>query len=388
MIFLKTQESGGYSEETLKKHFFKALKALGKRERVLLITPKTPTEERLATWAIEYYEGGSTTLLPIRGVCSKEELSYPPDQFVDPNWEEEVVCLGTIEAPMIKELSGGHLSFNWRALVNKLLVSGGYDLILSFSQVNANQFTGFSGPLDNILLRPAGAAGVNKYRYLAALYGQEKIIGRRDNPVQSLLKFAYDNFVEGLPLVFVSTVYNKEGVVSGLFMGDDEESFGEACEWSKKGNFTLLDAPVERIVVTLGEEYKTWWHASEVIAHTRGALAPGGELIIVAPYIERLCYNRAREGMVKKYGYRGREVLIKEVAQNDDLKESLAVAAHLINGSTEEHFSIRICGSRLSRSAIEGVGFLHGEVQEFDAPLKISNVAHGLWATKEWFKER
>ncbi|HHU88030.1 MAG: hypothetical protein ACOXZ2_08600 [Sphaerochaetaceae bacterium] len=388
MIFLKTQDGGGFSEEVLKKHFFKALKALGKRERILLIAPKTRGEEQLATWANEYYEGVNTTLLPIQGVCSPEELAFPPEQFIDPYWEEEVVSLGTVEAPIITELSGGHLSFSWRAMVNKLLVTGGFDLILSFSPVKPNDFTGFSGPLDNILLRSGGAAGVNKYRYLGALYGQENIIGRKDNPVQSLLKYAYDKFLEDLPIVFVNTVYTKEGEASGLYVGDDEESFNEACEWSKKSNFTLLDAPVERVVVTLGEEYKTLWHATEAITHTREALERGGELIIVAPHIERLCYNRAREGIVKKYGYCGREVLIKEVAQNDDLKENLAVAAHLINGSSEDLFSIRICGSRLSRSAIEGVGFLYGELQEFDAPLKISHVTHGLWGTKEWFKER
>ncbi len=388
MIFLKTQESDGYSEEALKKHFYRALKALGKRERILLITPSTPTEEKLAAWAIEYFEGANTTLLPIQRVCALEEIPPSFTQFIDPQWDEEVVTLGTVEADMIKEISGGHLSFSWKAEVSKLLVTGGYDLILSFSQVVANEFTGFSGPLDNILLRSAGVRGVNKYRYLAALYGQEKIIGRQTNPVQSLIKYAYENFVEGLPLVFVHSLPSHGEGAGGLYVGDDEESFIEACEWSKKISFSLFDEPLERIVVTLGEEYKTLWQATEAIARTRGALAEGGELIIIAPHLERFCYNSEREELIKKYGYRGREVLIKEVAQKDDLKENLAVAAHLINGSTEEHFALRICGSKLSRSEIEGVGFLHGELKEYEAPLQISNVAHGLWATKEWFKEK
>ncbi|NLA92557.1 MAG: hypothetical protein GX842_03835, partial [Spirochaetales bacterium] len=301
MIFLKTQESDGYSDEALKKHFFRALKALGKRERILLITPPTPTEEKLAAWAIEYYEGANTTLLPIQRVCSLQEIPPTLTQFIDPQWDEEVVTLGTVEAEMIKELSGGHLSFSWKAVVNKLLVAGGYDLILSFSQVVPNEFTGFSGPLDNVLLRSAGVRGVNKYRYLAALYGQEKIIGRKENPIQSLLKYAYENFVEGLPLVFVHSLPAQDERASGLYVGDDEESFNEACEWSRKIGFTLLDAPLERIVVTLGEEYKTLWHATEAIARTRLALAEGGELIIIAPYVERFCYNAEREELIKKY---------------------------------------------------------------------------------------
>ncbi|MFA7370778.1 MAG: hypothetical protein WCY78_02505 [Sphaerochaetaceae bacterium] len=385
MIFLKAQDGSGYADEALKKHLFKGLKALGKRERILFITPATPLEEKLTAWATEYYAECYKVILPIRDFCSSKGHFFDKDLLANKEWEEDVVTLGTVDPPMIKELSGGHLSLSWKVQVNKLLVTGGFDLILSFSGVTPNEFTGFSGPLDNIFLRSGGTEGVNKYRYLAALYGQEKIIGQVENPVQELLDYAFTNYAKDLPLVFVHSLLSIEGEAIALFIGDDRESFNEACNLVKRLNITQLEQPVKKIVVSLDESYTTIWRANQAITHTRGALADGGELVIIAPLVERFCFNPKRETLIRKYGYSGREAILDAVTHNDDLKENLAIAAHLINSSSEGRFTVRYCSSRLNRRVLESVGFLWGEVKEYQGEKDvyyISNMINGLWRVK------
>ena len=94
--------------------------------------------------------------------------------------------------------------------------------------------------------------------------------------------------------------------------------------------------------------------------------------------------------------------------KNEDLRNNLAAAAHLIHGSSEDRFSITYCPGKgeenLTRAEIEGVGFKYADFDEVTArynpeTLKegyntmpdgeevfyISNPALGLWAYKDRF---
>jgi hypothetical protein len=93
------------------------------------------------------------------------------------------------------------------------------------------------------------------------------------------------------------------------------------------------------------------------------------------------------------------------VKNNEDLRNNLSAAAHLIHGSSENRFSITYCPGHLTQREIESVNFRYGDVtemmQRYDpAKLKegfntlpggeeifyISNPALGLWAHKDRFK--
>jgi hypothetical protein len=108
--------------------------------------------------------------------------------------------------------------------------------------------------------------------------------------------------------------------------------------------------------------------------------------------------------LIRRYGYFTTPRILSLVEQNDDLRESLSVAAHLIHGSSEERFSITYCPGGLTRQEVENAGFHYGELsammERYDPRLMhegwndlprgervyyISNPAIGLWASRDRF---
>jgi len=63
------------------------------------------------------------------------------------------------------------------------------------------------------------------------------------------------------------------------------------------------------------------------------------------------------DALIRKYGYRGTARTLEIVENNADLAANLAVAAHLIHGSSEGRFQITYCpaGCRARRSNRSGI---------------------------------
>jgi nickel-dependent lactate racemase len=256
----------------------------------------------------------------------------------------------------------------------------------------------------NIFIGTGGAESINKSHFLGAVYGMERIMGRADTPVRKVLNYASDNFAKDLPVVYVLTVV-KEGAVCGLFVGDDAECFELAAELSLKVNFTMLDEPLKKVVVFLDRnEYKSTWLGNKSIYRTRMAMADDGELIVLAPGIERFGEDEQIDRLIRKYGYAGTERVLESVKNSDDLKANLSAAAHLIHGSSESRFKIIYCPGKLTKEEIESVNFEYADLSDMTAkynPEKlndgfnkingeniyyISNPGMGLWSTKQRFK--
>ncbi len=84
-----------------------------------------------------------------------------------------------------------------------------------------------------------------------------------------------------LPVVYVHTVIGRDEtgnlVITGLYMGDDEDVFRLASELSIKVNFSILDKPLKKVVVYLDpSEYKSTWLGNKSIYRTRMAMADKG----------------------------------------------------------------------------------------------------------------
>jgi hypothetical protein len=67
-------------------------------------------------------------------------------------------------------------------------------------------------------------------------------------------------------------------------------------------------------------------------------------------------------GLIRKYGYRGTPAILEAVSANADLANDLSAAAHLLHGSSEGRFTIRLCPGHLTRDGVEGVGFEYGDL--------------------------
>src|SRR5208283_1833523 len=105
------------------------------------------------------------------------------------------------------------------------------------------------------------------------VYGMERIMGRAENPVRSVLNYASDHFLKDLPIVYVLTVVGRSEsrlVVRGLYIGDDAQCFHAAAELSLKVNFAILDAPIQKAVVYLdGGEFQSTWLGNKAVYRTR-----------------------------------------------------------------------------------------------------------------------
>lgn len=423
IYYQQGSENEVLTSKDLKEGLFKALEKLGSRRKVLAIPPDyTRYHSRageLTTYAWEFYKEGLTDVLPALGThnpMTDAEIEHmfqnvPKDLFRIHDWRNDVVTLGTLSGEYISEISEGRINYSWPAQVNKMLVDGGHDLILSIGQVVPHEVIGMANYNKNIFVGTGGAEGINKSHFIGAAYGMERIMGRANNPVRKVLNQASAQFASNMPIVYVLTVVgrsnNGELVTRGLFVGDDEKVFEMAADLSIKVNFEMVPEPLKKVVVYLDpSEFRSTWLGNKSIYRTRMALADGAELIVLAPGLKEFGEDKTIDKLIRKYGYCGTPKTLEIVENNDDMKNNLGAAAHLIHGSSEGRFSITYCPGHLSQAEIESVYFKYADLKEMTKrynPEKmkdgvnimpdgeeiffISNPAVGLWAHKDRFKD-
>jgi len=418
ILFQEGSESTKINGEDLKNAIFSSLEKLGQRKKVLAVPPDfTRFHSRageITSLVYKYYGNNLTDVLPALGTHSKmsekelEEMfsGIPKNLFRVHDWRNDVVTIGTIPGSFVREITNGALDYDWPAQLNRLVYSGGHDLILSIGQVVPHEVIGMANYNKNLLVGTGGPEGINKSHFVGAVYGMEKIMGKADNPVRSLLNRASDEFMKHLPVVYIQTVIGRDHdgklVIRGLFIGDDKEVFRKAAELSIKVNFTLVEKPLKKVVVYLDpSEFKSTWLGNKSVYRTRMAMADNGDLIVLAPGLKEFGEDKEIDRLIRKYGYRGTPATLKSLKGNDELAGNLSAAAHLIHGSSEGRFNITYCPGILTKEEIESVNFRYSNLSEMTKrydPLKlteghnkmadgeeiyyISNPALGLWASK------
>ncbi|MBN2612339.1 MAG: DUF2088 domain-containing protein [Bacteroidales bacterium] len=422
LLYSRGSENDVLGPDDLKNGLIEALNKLGNRKKVLAIPPDiTRMHSRageLTRYAWEYYGDTLTDILPAIGThfpMTYNEISemfgtVPSSLFREHNWRSDLTKLGEVPADFIYEVSGGKANFTWPAQVNSLLVNGNFDLILSIGQVVPHEVIGMANYNKNIFVGAGGSEGINKSHYLGAVYGMERIMGRADNPVRKVLNYASEHFATNLPVIYVQTVVGRgeDGKLKtrGMYIGDDIECFNKAAELSLKVNFQMLDEELTKVVVYLDpSEFKSTWLGNKSVYRTRMAIADGGELIVLAPGLREFGEDKEIDKLIRKYGYLTTPEILKNVDDNEDLRNNLSAAAHLIHGSSEDRFKITYCPGKLTKEEIESVNFSYADLDEmkkkYDPQILkdgynmvdgekifyISNPAIGLWAYKKRFTE-
>jgi len=149
-----------------------------------------------------------------------------------------------------------------------------------------------------------------------------------------------------------------------------------------------MDKPIQKAVVYLDpREFKSTWLGNKAIYRTRMAMADGGELIILAPGIRKFGEDETIDGLIRKYGYKGRENTLKQFRENADLRENPSAAAHLIHGSSDGRFTITYAVTHLTREEVEGVGFRYMPYEEAAAKYKPEDIHDGYYEGPDetWF---
>ena len=371
-----------------------SLDRLGPRASVMAIPPditRLHSQAGMLTEMIwKHYGDRLRCVLPALGTHSAmrpDQLTrmfgeVPHSLFQVHNWRTDIETIGEVPAAFIREQSEGKLNFPWPAQVNRRLLHGGFDLILSIGQVVPHEVVGMANFNKNILVGTGGREGINRSHYLGAVYGMERIMGRAQNPVRAVLNYASDRFLRQVPIVYVQTVVGRNEVgglaVRGLYIGDDQECFLRAAELSAQVNFEILDQPIRKAVVYLDpEEFHSTWLGNKAVYRTRMALADDAELIVLAPGVREFGEDHRIDELIRKYGYHGTDATIAAVESNPDLASELGAAAHLIHGSSEGRFKITWCPGQLSREEIESVGFGWADLGEMLERYDPDKLTHG-----------
>lgn len=329
-------------------------------------------------------------ILPALGThvpMSKEECEMmfgkqiPYSAFMEHRWRDDVVSIGKISAQFVSEISAGQFNEEIDVEVNTRIVDDTYDLIVSIGQVVPHEVVGMANYTKNIVVGCGGSKIIHTSHILGALHGMENLIGRDHSPVRKVFDYAEENFLQHLPIMYVLTVVTQTesgSKVCGLFAGRERKVFENAVAMSQKHNIIYLQRPQKKVVVFLdATKYRSTWLGNKAIYRTRMAVADEGELVIIAPGIKCFGEDPTNDILIRKYGYRSRKQVLELCESEETLRNNLAVAAHLIHGSSEGRFKVTYATQHLHVADLQQVGYHHLPLEKAQEMYDVTSLQEG-----------
>ncbi|MCL2851498.1 MAG: lactate racemase domain-containing protein [Defluviitaleaceae bacterium] len=367
------ENEGGLSTEQVKDILAGSIQNRNLK-KVLLIPPDiTRLNSGAGLLTSLYYdllEGVHVDILPALGthtpMTREEQVSFfgekiPEERFLVHRWRDGVTKIGEVPIGFVQMVSDGLMDEPMEVEISDYLLDKSYDLILSIGQVVPHEVVGMANYTKNIVVGCGGSRFINQSHMLGAFYGMERIMGRDYSPVRKVFDYAEENYLSKLPIEYVLTVTVTEGKktnIIGLYIGKDRDGFTRGVALSRKHNLNYLTSPIKTCVVWLDEqEFHSTWLGNKAIYRTRMAMADGGRLIILAPGVQAFGEDGENDRLIRKYGYIGRENILKLCKTEPELKNNLSAAAHLIHGSSDGRFSVTYAAGKLRKDEVEGVAF-------------------------------
>ncbi len=337
--------------------------------------------------------------------------SIPHDHIHAHDWINGICQVGEIPADYVRDVSQGAADWAIPLWLNRQLMEEDWDLIINIGHVVPHEVLGFANHNKNYFIGVGGKPLICAAHMAAACYGIENNLGNLLTPLRQCFNRAEDEFLGGLPDLYVQVVLARDPagrlVHTGVHIGDDLETYLTAARQSREQNITILDEPLDKVVCVMqGDEFFSTWVANKAIYRTRMALADDGELIILAPGLKRFGEQPEVDQLIRKYGYAGTPRVMQEYRTQPDLQDLAHAAAHLIHGSTEGRFRVRYAPGHLTREEIEGVNFEYAELTDMlrryppdelregfnevegERIFFIPTPSAGLWATRQKLMER
>jgi len=333
--------------------------------------------------------------------------SIPEDRIHAHDWRAGCVRLGEVPAEFVRQATRGAADWPIPVVLNRMLMEEPWDLVIHVGHVVPHEVLGFANHNKNYFIGLAGKEMICAAHMAAACCGIENNLGTLVTPIRACFNKAEEDYLGRLGDLYVQIVMarNSQGelVHTGLYVGDDLETYLDAARQSRRQNIAVLEEPLKKVVCVMqGDEFFSTWVANKAVYRTRMALADGGELIIIAPGLKRFGEQPEVDALIRKYGYCGTPRVMAAYRQDPLLRDLAHAAAHLIHGSSEGRFSITYAQRGLSRAEIEGVNFRYADL---DATLAkyppdrlkegfnilpdgervffIPTPSAGLWATRE-----
>jgi nickel-dependent lactate racemase len=311
--------------------------------------------------------------------------SIPNDKIFAHDWRGDCTRIGTIPAAMVAETTGGVADWEIPLDLNAKLMREPWDLVINVGHVVPHEVLGFANHNKNYFIGLGGKETLCASHIAAAVYGIENNLGCLVTPLRACYNWAEAKYLGHLPDVYLQIVMRRDQeqklVTSGIYVGDDLETYLAAARASREQNITTFDKPLRKVVAVMqADEFRSTWVANKAVYRTRMAIADGGELLVIAPGLERFGEQPEVDALIRKYGYTGTQHILSLYKTEPELKDLAHATAHLIHGSSEWRFTIRYAPGHLTRREIEGVGYEYADLREAQARYAPERMTEG-WNT-------
>ena len=422
-IYRIADTESGLTSEEIRDALLDSLKGRTLK-KVLIIPPDFTRYHSNAGYITNVYyhtlkeRGSQVDILPALGThepVSREQAGLmfgdiPYEALIPHDWRGDVVRIGEVPADYMREITEGLWDAPVSVEINRRVMDESYDLIISVGQVVPHEVIGMSNHAKNLFVGVGGSEMINQSHMVGAVYGMERLMGKDHSPVRKMLDYGMEHFLKNRPILFVLTVTTApQGNIHthGLFIGEGRDCLTEAVRLSQEKNIDFVSKGLKKCVVYLDpKEFQSTWLGNKAVYRTRMAMADGGELIILAPGVTKFGEDPQVDRLLRKYGYSGRTQILDAFGkpENQDLRDNMGAAAHLIHGSSDGRFSVVYAVDKISQEEIRKVGFIpadYGKMSQKYNPEKlrygwndvdgeevfyIPNPALGLWLNREKFK--
>lgn len=332
--------------------------------------------------------------------------SIPNERIHAHDWRDGCVKVGELSAEYVEETTAGAADWAMPIWLNSMLMKEKWDLIINIGHVVPHEVLGFANHNKNYFIGVAGKDLICTSHMAAASCGIENNLGNLLTPVRQCFNKAEEDYLGHLPDFYVQVTLARDPsghlTHTGVFVGDDLETYLAAARQSREQNITVLDKPLKKVVCVMqGDEFFSTWVANKSVYRTRMALADDGELVVIAPGLKRFGEQKDVDALIRKYGYCGTPKVRELYKQNADMQDLAHATAHLIHGSSEGRFRITYAPGHLGPDDLAQVNFGYADINEtlkrypVDTLQEGFNTIHGeefffiptpsagLWATKE-----
>ncbi len=351
--------------------------------RVLLLPPDITRAHAGVGWITEYLyhqldrAGAEVHVIPTLGQHvphTPEDNRWmfgtiPEDRIHAHDWKHGVTHVGTVPAEYVAERTGGAVDWEIPIDLNTMLMRQDWDLIINVGHIVPHEVLGFANHNKNYFIGLGGKRTLGAAHMASAVYGIENNLGNLLTPVRACFNYAEEHFLADLPDVYLQVVmdYRDDATLghTGVYVGDDLDTYYRAARASMAQNITAFEEPVDKIVAVMqADEFRATWVANKAVYRTRMAMADGGELVIIAPGVERFGEQPEVDALIRKHGYLSKEEVLARYATEADMQAIPHATAHLVHGSPEGRFTITYAPGGLTREDIESVGYAYLDLEE------------------------
>ncbi|MEW6505139.1 MAG: lactate racemase domain-containing protein [Chloroflexota bacterium] len=218
------------------------------------------------------------------------------------NWSDAgtLITLGRMEQDEIRHLAGD----NWHPTLpssvdirlNRAALE--YDCVLIVGPTFPHEVVGFSGGAKYLFPGISGPEMIHITHWLGALGGVIRTIGIKDTPVRRMIHAAARRVQT--PILLIALVVEGNDL-AGMFIGDWIEAWNAAAELSAQRHIRWYDQPFRRVLSCAPPMYDELWTAAKAFYKLEPVVAPGGEVVIYAPHLERV--SRTHGKLIYETGY-------------------------------------------------------------------------------------